>query len=101
MARKKSPASSATERTGSRNTDSAASRGVPTGTGDRIAEHAADVDATAAAMPFNANKPFEYGYDNARDPREGEGVEAPSDDVGASTLSEVNDSGKPGRPAAP
>jgi catalase len=55
----------------------------------------------AAAMPFNANKRFEYGYENAHDPQEGEGVEAPSDDVGASTLSEVNDSGKPGMPAEP
>ena len=93
--------SKAAGRAASRNTDSASSRGVQPGTGDRIAERAADVDATAAAMPFNANKRFEYGYENAHDPQEGEGVEAPSDDVGASTLSEVNDSGKPGMPAEP
>src|SRR6478672_11028597 len=63
---------------------------------DRIAERAADVNATAEAMPFNANKPFEYGYDNAHAPQEGEGVEPPSDDVGASTLSEANASDKLG-----
>src|SRR6478672_6930597 len=67
---------------------------------DRIAERAADVNATAEAMPFNANKPFEYGYDNAHAPQEGEGVEPPSDDVGASTLSEVNHSDKLGTRAA-
>src|SRR6478735_9047711 len=104
MAKKKSPPSTSakpTARAASRNTDSASSRGVPPGSGDRIAERAADVESTAAAMPFNANKPLEYGYDNAHDPREGEGVEALSDDVGASTLSEVNDSGKPGAAASP
>ena len=82
-------------RAAARNTDSASAR-RPDGTGDRIAERAADVDATAEAMPFNANKPFEYGYDNAHAPQEGEGVEPPSDDVGASTLSEVNASDKLG-----
>jgi catalase len=104
MAKKKPTPTGSSKNAGraaSRNTDSASSRGVQAGTGDRIAERAADVDATAAAMPFNANKRFEYGYDNAHDPQEGEGVEAPSDDVGASTLSEENDSGKPGMPAGP
>ncbi|MCC8363368.1 catalase [Lysobacter sp. A6] len=104
MASRKKPQSTSTSRTGgraaARNTDSASARGVPKGTGDRIAERAADVDATAEAMPFNANKRFEYGYDNAHAPLEGEGVEAPSDDVGASTLSEMNESDKLGTRAA-
>src|SRR4249919_1399019 len=63
---------------------------------DRIAERAADVDAMAEAMPFNANKALEYGLDNAHVPQEGEGVEPPSEDVGASTLSEANASDKLG-----
>ena len=46
---------------------------------DRILERAVDVNATAEAMPFNANKAFEYGLDNAHAPQEGEGVEPPSD----------------------
>ena len=73
MARRKSPSSTPASRTGgraaARNTDSASARGVPKGTGDRIAERAADVDATSEAMPFNANKPLEYGYDNAHAPQ--------------------------------
>src|SRR5207342_2216506 len=109
MASRKKPSSTPASRTGgraaARNTDSGSSRGVPKGTGDRIAERAADVGATAEAMPSNENKPFEYGYDNAHAPREGIGIEAPSDDVGASTLSESNASDKlgtfaqPGKPA--
>jgi catalase len=67
---------------------------------DRIAERAADVNATAEAMPFNANKALEYGLDNAHAPQEGEGVEPPSEDVGASTLSEANASDKLGTRAA-
>ena len=104
MARRKSPSPTPASRTAgraaARNTDSGSAGGVPKGTGDRIAERAADVEATAEAMPFNANKPLEYGYDNAHAPQEGEGVEPPSDDVGASTLSEVNASDKPGTRAA-
>ncbi|WP_036169728.1 catalase [Noviluteimonas dokdonensis] len=100
MARRKpsssTPASRTAGRAAARNTDSGSARGVPKGTGDRIAERAADVEATAEAMPFNANKPLEYGYDNAHAPQEGEGVEAPSDDVTASSLSEVNTSDKLG-----
>src|SRR6478672_9368888 len=99
MAKKKAtppPASRTAGRAAARNTDSASSKGVPPGTGDRVAERGADMNATAAAMPSNANKPFEYGYDNAHSAREGEGVEAPSDDVGASTLSEANASDKLG-----
>src|SRR6478752_9990833 len=63
---------------------------------DRIAERAADVNATVEAMPFNANKALEYGLDNSHAPQEGEGVEPPSEDVGASTLSEANASDKLG-----
>src|SRR6478735_1643645 len=102
MAKKKAtppPASRTAGRAAARNTDSASSKGVPPGTGDRLAERVADMNATAAAMPANANKPFEYGYDNAHAPREGEGVEPPSDDVGASTLSETNASDKLGTQA--
>lgn len=96
----RTPTTATAGRAAARNTDSAGAGGVPKGSGDRIAERAVDVDATAEAMPFNANKPFEYGYDNAHAPQEGEGVEPPSDDVGASTLSEVNHSDKLGTRAA-
>ncbi|MDB6086460.1 MAG: hypothetical protein JWN43_4341, partial [Gammaproteobacteria bacterium] len=53
-----------------------------------LAEHAADQQALAAAMPFNAAKPAEYGQKNAESPAEGPTTEMPSAVAGASTLSE-------------
>jgi catalase len=64
-----------------------------------MAEHAAEEASVAAAMPFNENKPGEYGYKHAVGPREGASSELPSPQTAASTLSEGNGSTKTGVPA--
>ncbi len=64
-----------------------------------MAEHAAEEGSLVAAMPFNVNKPGEYGYEHAVAPQEGASSEMPSPLTGASTLSEANDSTKTGSPA--
>jgi len=64
-----------------------------------LAEHAADQQALAAAMPANATKPAEYGYDHAISPPRGASTKMPSPTAGASSLSEVNESPKTGAPA--
>ena len=57
----------------------------------------ADTDATAAAMPANANKSAEYGK-RAGTPPAGEPVRPKSRAVTGSSLSEGNDTGKTGTP---
>jgi catalase len=64
-----------------------------------MAEHAADQQTLATAMPANETKPNEYGYKNALAPCEGARSEMPSPTAGARTLSEKNASDKTG-PAA-
>jgi catalase len=61
-----------------------------------LARHAADQEALAAAMPSNANKPLEYGFDHATAPVAGKTVKMPSPTAGAGTLSEANESAKTG-----
>lgn len=63
-----------------------------------LAQHAADQQALAEAMPFNASKRAEYGIENAASPAEGASGEMPPG-AGAATLSEKNGSSKTG-PAA-
>ncbi|MGY0556949.1 MULTISPECIES: catalase [unclassified Lysobacter] len=82
-----------------RASDSGASTAPPSGTGDALAQRAADVEATVAAVPHNANKAAEHGHKNALAPPEGLHVQPPSDLVGASTLAEANRSSKTGNPA--
>ncbi|MBC7989628.1 MAG: catalase [Luteimonas sp.] len=103
MAASKRPSSKKTVagKAAARASDSAASKAPPSGSGDLPAQQAADTEATAAAMPFNANKAAEHGRDNAVAPPEGARVQPPSDLVGASTLAEANRSDKTGGPAAP
>jgi catalase len=69
--------------------------------GDALPAQLADINATVAAMPYNADKAAEHGHDNALAPPEGEHVKPPSGMVGASTLTEANRSAKTGDPAAP
>ena len=83
-----------------RNSESAASKAPPTGAGDRVAERSAEVEATAAAMPFNENKPAEFGRSGATAPPEGAHVLPPSPLVTGSTLAETNVSEKTGSRAA-
>jgi len=58
-----------------------------------------DTNATVQSLPFNTNKAAEYGRDHAIAPPQGQHTAPPSDLVGASSLAEVNQSGKTGRPA--
>jgi catalase len=64
-----------------------------------MAGHAAEQEALAAAMPFNATKRDEFGYDHAIEPASGSTVELPFTTAGAGTLSETNVSPKTGAPA--
>ncbi|HEY0178411.1 MAG TPA: catalase [Dokdonella sp.] len=86
------------ERSAARNTDSAPSA-PPQSPTDRATAHVAGTNATAAAIPFNANKADEYS--DSADVQSGEGghVAAPPIVTG-STLSEANESRKTGPAAA-
>ncbi len=79
-----------------RNSDSASSRAPALGSPELAAEQAAEVEATAAAMPFNENKAAEHGRSAAMDPPEGTQIIPPSSLVTASTLAETNTSEKVG-----
>ncbi|WP_162615930.1 hypothetical protein [Solilutibacter oculi] len=81
-----------------RNSDSSASKAPPQGSDDLAAEQSAEVEATAAAMPFNENKAAEHGREAALDPPEGTQIVPPSSLVTASTLAETNTSEKTGNP---
>ena len=70
--------------------------GAPEPSAEAIKRQADDVQATAAAIPHNANKSAEHGHANALAPPEGGQVQPPSRLPGASTLSEVNASTKTG-----
>ncbi len=64
-----------------------------------VAQHAADQQSLAEAVPFNPTKAAEYGLENARSPSEGASAEMPSPTAGAGTLSEKNESPKTGAAA--
>jgi catalase len=80
----------------SRATMSGPARPDASGAGDRAAEKAAGTQDVAAAFPFNANKAAEYDPQAALAPPEGASLAAEDPIVGASTVSEVNDSEKVG-----
>ncbi|MEO8484839.1 MAG: catalase [Betaproteobacteria bacterium] len=65
---------------------------------DLLARRAADVQALAAAVPFNPIKAQEIGRRNAIKPSPGIPVEPPSDRASASTLSEAHRTAKTGEP---
>jgi catalase len=62
------------------------------------AQHAAEQQDLAVAMPYNANKPKEHGYDAALTPATGATTVPPSKTATAGTVSEKNASGKTGKP---
>ncbi|RZI56909.1 MAG: catalase, partial [Rubrivivax sp.] len=82
-----------------RNTDSASSRAPSGDDGDLALKQAAETGAMAAAMPFNANKPGEHGFEAGVDPQPGITIEAPSRLPPASTLSERQTNDKVGTQA--
>ena len=69
--------------------------------GDPQAEQAAATQALVAAMPFNVNKPLEYGRGHAIAPSEGPTAVAPDVRATGSTLSETTASAKTGAGAPP
>jgi catalase len=79
-----------------RNTASAPSNPSGDTAGDLLAEKAAKTEALAASVPFNPNKPHEFGREHAISPVTGFSVAPPSPIVGASTVSESNPSLKAG-----
>jgi catalase len=60
------------------------------------AQKMAQIGELAAAMPFNASKPGEHGFENGLAPQPGETVELASRLATGSTLSEANGSAKVG-----
>jgi catalase len=62
-----------------------------------LAEVAEAHEQLASAMPSNATKLHEFGYEHAVDPVAGQTVPMPNVEAAASTLSEDNDTGKTGR----
>jgi catalase len=94
--RSRQGASADSTRSSARSTVSGPSRarpGVPTS--DLAAAKLLGTDALAAAFPFNAAKPSEFG-DAASEPARGQAVEPGDPKVGASTLSETTASLKVG-----
>jgi catalase len=88
MPKKKSSATSPAK-AASRNTASGPSHPAPPPAGDALAVKAAETEALAASIPYNANKPGEVGHDNAVSPPTGFSVPS-SPLVGSSTVSERN-----------
>ncbi|HEY8879022.1 MAG TPA: catalase, partial [Roseateles sp.] len=98
---RKTPASSTDKKStaakaAARNTDSGPANVQPSGDGDATARKAAETQAVAAAMPFNATKAAEHGLDNGQHAPAGASVAPPSRLPTASTLSESNSSAKTG-----
>ena len=79
-----------------RNTDSGPAALASGGTQDPAVLKAQQTQELAAAMPFNASKPTEYGFDNALRPQAGATVEPASRLPSGSTLSEEVASDKVG-----
>ena len=68
----------------------------PTAGTSELADHAAEQQALAEAMPFNSAKPAEYGAPSDSALRQGPNQPMPSPTTGAATLSEKNESRKTG-----
>jgi catalase len=94
--KKASAATSSSAKAAARNTASGPSHPAPSPDGDPLAEKAAATEELVASVPFNPNKPGEFGHDNAIAPPTGFSVEPSSPSVGASTLSEGNANEKTG-----
>ena len=111
MPKKKAPASKASSsaakpsrakaagsaaKAASRNTASAPSHPSPGASGDALVEKAAATEALVASIPFNSNKPGEFGRKNAVAPPTGFSAAPSTPSVGSSTLTESNASDKTG-----
>ncbi len=92
------PASKSTAKAPARSTVSGPAHPDGPG-GDLSARRNAAVQALAAGMPANVNKPLEHGEGNARKPPVGMRVKSSAPTASASTLSEANVSAKTGAAA--
>jgi catalase len=91
------PAATVATRTSARSTISGPTRkAIAEGATSASAAKIAGTEATAAAFPFNAAKPTEFGP-NAQNPATGQTVEPPHPMVSGSTLTETNASVKVGK----
>ena len=90
------PANPKAARSASRNTASGPTHPSPDTGGDRAAVQMADTEALVSSVPFNTNKPAEFGREGAVCPMRGFSMPAANPDVGASTLTERNASDKTG-----
>jgi len=88
-------------KTAARNTVSGPTHPPGAGGAGVLAEKVAATGALAAARPFNADKPSEFGRKNAVAPPEGEHHDPATPVVGGSTVSELNASAKAGTQATP
>ena len=81
-----------------RNSDSGPAQPAPAkaAADDLPAQRQVDTQALSAGMPFNANKPAEYGAESAENPPAGVTVAPPSRVPTGSTLSELNSTEKTG-----
>ena len=79
-----------------RNTDSGPSATASTGSSNPATQKMVETAELAEAMPFNGNKPLEYGFENALDPQPGPTIQAESRLAGGSTLTEENGTLKTG-----
>jgi catalase len=93
--------SSNTAKAASRNSQSRPAKAAPAADDDALARLAEEQNAIAAEFPFNRTKAQEHGREHAVNPAEGDHHPLPSVQVGASSLSESNDSGKSGPAAQP
>ncbi len=82
-------------RAASRKSESAPSRAKRSAPNDLPAQQAAETQAVAASIPFNATKASEYSNTPDIEPTEGEHVDVPGM-VSASTLAEANGNEKTG-----
>ncbi|MEJ8859422.1 catalase [Variovorax robiniae] len=93
---KPTPADDTASGAAARNTDSAPATLAPGSAPDAALLKAVQTGDLASAMPFNANKPLEFGFDNALNPQPGAAVDPPSQLPTGSTLSEEITSDKVG-----
>ncbi|APW47962.1 catalase [Rhodoferax antarcticus] len=92
--------SKAPAKAGARNTDSGPSNAVGAND-DPASMKMAHTQALAAAMPFNATKASEHGFDQGLNPPPGSSATPESNLPGGSTLTEKNASNKTGEPPPP
>jgi catalase len=96
----KSPKTTSTKKaaakSAARNTDSGPGRASSAAPDDLPARKMAEVEALAASLPHNANKPLEHGARNGMAPPRGQTADPESRIATGSTLSEDNGSEKTG-----